>query len=161
MKRIELSDLPNHVGLELGSSPWIDIEQSRINAFAEVTGDPQWIHVDAQRAAQGREQLGQLVVAVRRHAGEQRVTVAACVKAFPKPIELQAAVATDGDDQTLFVLEELLADSEGSSPEGSGGKSEATGPSSPASTDSTPGTSVDLPASPSPSLPPTATPFGS
>lgn len=97
----------------------------------------------------------------RRHAGEQRVTVAACVKAFPKPIELQAAVAADGDDQTLFVLEELLADSEGSSPEGSGGKSEATGPSSPASTDSTPGTSVDLPASPSPSLPPTATPFGS
>ena len=79
----------------------------------------------------------------RRHAGEHRVTVAACVKGFPKPIEMQAAVATDGDDQTLFVLEELLPDSEGSSPEGSGGTSEATGPNSPASTGSTPGTSAD------------------
>ena len=53
MKRIELSDLPSHVGLELGSSPWFEIDQARINAFAEVTGDPQWIHVDEQRAAQG------------------------------------------------------------------------------------------------------------
>lgn len=77
----------------------------------------------------------------RRHAGEQRVTVAACVKGFPKPIELQAAVDAEGDEQRVFVLEELLSDSEGSSPEGSGGTSVATGPNSPASTDSTLGTS--------------------
>lgn len=86
----------------------------------------------------------------RRHAGEQRVTVAACVKAFPKPIELQAAVDADGDEQRVFVLEELLSDSEGSSPEGSGGTSEATGPSSPASTASTPGTLEALAGSPVP-----------
>lgn len=53
MKRIPLLDLPNHVGRELGTSPWIEIDQTRINAFAEVTGDPQWIHVDAERAARG------------------------------------------------------------------------------------------------------------
>ena len=94
----------------------------------------------------------------RRHAGEHRVTVAACVKAFPKPIEMQAAVATDGDDQTLFVLEELLSDSEGSSPEGSGGTSEATGPNSPASTASTPGTSAGPLGSPEPKPSSTATP---
>lgn len=94
----------------------------------------------------------------RRHAGEHRVTVAACVKAFPKPIEMQAAVATDGDDQTLFVLEELLPDSEGSSPEGSGGTSEATGPNSPASTASTPGTSAGPLGSPEPKPSSTATP---
>lgn len=94
----------------------------------------------------------------RRHAGEQRVTVAACVKAFPKPIELQAAVQADGDDQTVFVLEELLDDREPNSPEGSGGTSAATGPTSPASTASTPGTSVDPSGSPVPSLPSTATP---
>ena len=94
----------------------------------------------------------------RRHAGEQRVTVASCVKAFPKPIELQAAVDADGDEQKVFVLEELLADSESSSPEGSGGTSEATGPSSPASTASTPGMSEAPLAFPVPSLPSTATP---
>ena len=94
----------------------------------------------------------------RRHAGEQRLTVAACVKGFPKPIEMQAAVATDGDDQTLFVLEELLSDSEGSSPEGSGGTSEATGPNSPASTGSTPGTSAAPLGSPEPKPSSTATP---
>lgn len=94
----------------------------------------------------------------RRHAGEQRVTVAACVKAFPKPIELQAAVQADGDDQTVFVLEELLEDREPNSPEGSGGTSAATGPTSPASTASTPGTSADPNGSPLPSLPSTATP---
>lgn len=53
MKRIALSDLPHHVGRELGSSPWLEIDQARINAFAEVTGDPQWIHVDPQQAAKG------------------------------------------------------------------------------------------------------------
>lgn len=53
MKRIALHDLPQHVGLDLGISPWVEIDQARINAFAEVTGDPQWIHVDPQRAAQG------------------------------------------------------------------------------------------------------------
>lgn len=95
----------------------------------------------------------------RRHAGEQRVKVADCVKAFPKPIELQAAVDADGDDQTLFVLEELLEDDEEpGSPEGSGGTSAATGPNSPASTASTPGTSADHPGSPVPSSTSTATP---
>lgn len=94
----------------------------------------------------------------RRHAGEQRVTVAACVKGFPKPIELQAALDADGDDQTVFVLEELLDDREPNSPEGSGGTSAATGPTSPASTASTPGMSEAPLAFPVPSLPSTATP---
>jgi acyl dehydratase len=53
MMRIELSALPQHVGQALGTSPWFEVDQARINAFAEVTGDPQWIHVDPERAAQG------------------------------------------------------------------------------------------------------------
>jgi acyl dehydratase len=35
---------------ELGTSGWHLIDQSRINAFADVTGDHQWIHVDPDRA---------------------------------------------------------------------------------------------------------------
>lgn len=53
MNRIEFDRLPDLVGQELGSSPWLTIDQDRINAFADVTGDPQWIHVDAERAARG------------------------------------------------------------------------------------------------------------
>ena len=42
-----------HVGEQLGESEWICVEQSRIDQFAEATGDHQWIHVDPVRAASG------------------------------------------------------------------------------------------------------------
>lgn len=42
-----------HVGAQLGQSEWISVEQSRIDQFAEATGDHQWIHVDPVRAASG------------------------------------------------------------------------------------------------------------
>lgn len=38
------------VGTELGTSDWMQIDQQRVNDFAEVTGDHQWIHVDVERA---------------------------------------------------------------------------------------------------------------
>jgi acyl dehydratase len=41
------------VGDEFGPSSWIDVPQERIEAFAEATGDHQWIHVDPERAAAG------------------------------------------------------------------------------------------------------------
>ncbi len=41
------------VGQHLGYSDWLDIDQQRIDLFAEATGDHQWIHVDPQRAADG------------------------------------------------------------------------------------------------------------
>ena len=40
-------------GLELGPSRWFEVTQQRIDAFAEVTEDSQWIHVDPKLAAQG------------------------------------------------------------------------------------------------------------
>ena len=36
-----------------GPSGWIDIPQSKIDAFAEATGDHQWIHVDPEKAKDG------------------------------------------------------------------------------------------------------------
>jgi len=39
------------VGQELGVSDWTSIDQKRIDAFADVTGDHQWIHVDPDRAS--------------------------------------------------------------------------------------------------------------
>jgi acyl dehydratase len=48
-----LAGLAGQVGQPLGTSPWLMIDQRRIDAFAEATGDRQWIHVDADRAAAG------------------------------------------------------------------------------------------------------------
>src|SRR6202140_1066942 len=46
-----VGDLAKHVGEEIGASSWTTLDQARINEFAHCTGDPQWIHVDAERAA--------------------------------------------------------------------------------------------------------------
>ena len=42
-----------NVGDEFGPSEWLEIDQERIDRFAEATDDPQWIHVDPVRAAEG------------------------------------------------------------------------------------------------------------
>jgi acyl dehydratase len=46
-----IDDAMATVGEHLGVSDWQRIDQKRIDAFADVTGDHQWIHVDAERAA--------------------------------------------------------------------------------------------------------------
>jgi acyl dehydratase len=45
-----IDELRSRTGQEIVSSDWILIDQQLINAFAEVTNDRQWIHVDAERA---------------------------------------------------------------------------------------------------------------
>jgi acyl dehydratase len=49
----KLAELQALVGAPLGTSDWLDIDQARIDKFAAVTGDDQWIHVDPTRAAAG------------------------------------------------------------------------------------------------------------
>ena len=41
------------VGEEIGVSDWAEIDQERVNAFADATGDHQWIHVDLEKAKEG------------------------------------------------------------------------------------------------------------
>jgi len=48
-----IEDLLPLVGQEVAVSDWVMIDQDRIDRFAAATGDFQWIHVDAQRAATG------------------------------------------------------------------------------------------------------------
>jgi len=50
MPQITLANLAQFVGKELGVSGWLTVDQSRINQFAECSGDRQWIHVDVERA---------------------------------------------------------------------------------------------------------------
>ena len=45
-----IDTISQYVGQELGVSDWMTIDQERINHFADLTGDHQWIHVDVERA---------------------------------------------------------------------------------------------------------------
>lgn len=46
-----IEDIQSKVGSEVGLSDWILVDQARIDAFADVTEDPQFIHVDPEAAA--------------------------------------------------------------------------------------------------------------
>ena len=52
MPHVPVTHLAQYVGKELGRSAWLKIDQSRINLFAEATGDFQFIHIDPEKAAQ-------------------------------------------------------------------------------------------------------------
>jgi acyl dehydratase len=45
-----IADAKARIGQEIGVTDWMLIDQERVNAFAKVTGDEQWIHVDVERA---------------------------------------------------------------------------------------------------------------
>ena len=51
MKTVDVSELENIKGQDMGHSEWMAIEQDRINQFADATGDHQWIHIDTEKAA--------------------------------------------------------------------------------------------------------------
>jgi acyl dehydratase len=50
---LSVTQLRERVGEEVGVSPWLEIDQARIDRFAEAIDDPQWIHVDPERAKAG------------------------------------------------------------------------------------------------------------
>jgi acyl dehydratase len=47
-----IDDIKSRIGQELGVSDWQQVTQDDVNAFADATGDHQWIHVDPERAKQ-------------------------------------------------------------------------------------------------------------
>lgn len=53
-------EFEKYLGQELGKSDWLEIDQDRINAFADATLDHQWIHVDPEKAKNGP--FGQTIV---------------------------------------------------------------------------------------------------
>lgn len=50
MTGMTLANIKDFIGQDLGRSDWIQVDQAKINQFADCTGDRQWIHVDADRA---------------------------------------------------------------------------------------------------------------
>jgi acyl dehydratase len=47
---LSFENLQDFVGQPIGSSAWVEMPQSRIDAFADCTEDRQWIHIDVERA---------------------------------------------------------------------------------------------------------------
>ena len=52
-ERVPVAELRSLVGRELGPSEWVEIDQQRIDGFADITEDHQFIHVDPEAAAAG------------------------------------------------------------------------------------------------------------
>ncbi len=48
-----VDELRAAIGEELGAGDWLEIDQKRVDLFADATGDHQWIHVDPEKAAAG------------------------------------------------------------------------------------------------------------
>jgi acyl dehydratase len=46
----DFDELRDAIGTTIGTSDWHEVDQQRIDLFAEATGDHQWIHVDPERA---------------------------------------------------------------------------------------------------------------
>jgi acyl dehydratase len=49
-RKVTLAELPKLAGIDLGCTDWLEVDQARVDLFAEATGDYQWIHVDPERA---------------------------------------------------------------------------------------------------------------
>jgi len=49
---LSVRELESRIGQEVGISPWVEVTQERIDLFAKAIDDPQWIHVDRERAKQ-------------------------------------------------------------------------------------------------------------
>lgn len=50
---LSVATLEKRVGEEVGVSPWLLVDQAKIDQFAHATGDLQWIHIDPARAKDG------------------------------------------------------------------------------------------------------------
>jgi acyl dehydratase len=101
-----LDALPALAGQEVGVSPWLVVDQQRIDAFAAATEDRQWIHVHPERATrespyQATIAHGFLTLALISHLHAQAVTIEGCKRVinyglnrvrFPAPVRAGDAI---------------------------------------------------------------------
>ena len=84
MKAVKKEDLKDHIGKETGISAWSVIDQNRVNIFADVTEDHQFIHVNPAAAAKtpfgGTVAHGFLTLSMLSHFAKDTVLVLEGVK---------------------------------------------------------------------------------
>ena len=77
---ISIPELERRVGEEVAVSPWVEISQERIDTFARAIDDPQWIHVDRERAQRspfgGTIAHGFLTLSLLSHLSERTFSFA-------------------------------------------------------------------------------------
>ncbi|HSA91328.1 MAG TPA: MaoC family dehydratase [Burkholderiales bacterium] len=77
---ISIPQLEHRVGEEVAVSPWVEISQERIDTFARAIDDPQWIHVDRERAQRspfgGTIAHGFLTLSLLSHLSERTFSFA-------------------------------------------------------------------------------------
>ncbi len=101
-----LDELRGAAGEHLGESEWLTVDQARVDAFADATGDHQWIHVDVSRAQRespygGTIAHGYLTLSLIAAVIDQVVSVRGCSYAvnygcnrvrFPAPVAVGSRV---------------------------------------------------------------------
>ncbi|MFF0816879.1 MaoC family dehydratase [Rhodococcus sp. NPDC003318] len=122
------------LGEPIGPGEWMTVEQDRIDAFAETTGDHQWIHVDPERAASGPYGAtiahGYLTLSLLPvlggglysiDAGSARVNYGSNKVRFPSPVRvgsriraIATPVALERKDAGAFLTTRFVVEIEGS-----------------------------------------------
>ncbi|MER5179079.1 MaoC family dehydratase [Streptomyces sp. NPDC002896] len=105
-----LEDVKNALNQPLGPSAWLTVDQGRIDAFADATGDHQWIHVDAERSATGpfgrTIAHGYLTLSLIPHFGQQlfhldlgqaRINYGVNKVRFPTPVPVGSRLRAQAD----------------------------------------------------------------
>lgn len=79
MPTVKLEDLDQYLGKESGVTDWLEIDQQRVDQFADVTKDHQFIHIDPERAKQtqfgGTIAHGFLTLSLLPYFGEQGAAI--------------------------------------------------------------------------------------
>ena len=121
MKTTSPSELQSLIGTEIGTSEWLEIDQGRIDTFAEVTEDRQFIHVNKELAEKtpfgGTIAHGFLTLSLLSHFSEASGLVIEGVKmginyGFEK-IRFLAPVPTGSRVRGRFFLKSVLEKKEG------------------------------------------------
>jgi acyl dehydratase len=129
---LALEQLPQLIGQELALSDWLLVDQARINNFADVSDDHQWIHVDQDRALRengGTVAHGFLTLALIPHLsdsslkwqgvsrilnyGLNRVRFTSVVRAGARVRLRQRLVAVEAKGSSMLVTRECTMEIEG------------------------------------------------
>ena len=127
-----LAQLPQLIGQELAVSDWLLVDQTRINGFADISDDHQWIHVDQDRAVRengGTVAHGFLTLALIPHLSESslkwqgisrilnyglnRVRFTSVVRAGSRVRLRQRLVAVEEKGTSVLVTRECTMEIEG------------------------------------------------
>ena len=115
MTSIPIEELANHKGEQLGQSPWMTVTQDMIQAFADATGDHQWIHVDVERAKKEAPwgapvAHGFLTMSLMPQLSQQAFSIsgtAASINYGMNKLRLPSAVKSGSDIRSVIELVEV------------------------------------------------------